>query len=498
MYTDRDFDREQPLPWNAMDLAQDLELNHLFAAMSGEDKFLYEIARRAVFSSVSDVATIRYRQAILADCLATPNALLQMYAIAVEAEEGKRGYYWVTSGRYPSSTLMNAVGLLEFCVGILRKLRKTTDAYQDVFRSSGLQTLCATLKDELSDEYFDIVEAHLKRLKFRGGALVSARLGAGNKGVDYVLRRPNHPDRNWFERLFCGGPDAYSYQLHPRDEAGARVLSNLRDRGLNLVANAAAQAADHILSFLKLLRAELGFYVACLNLHTKLTEKREPVCFPDVSECGARRHWFTGLYDVSLALTISDRVVGNDVDADGSEVVVVTGANRGGKSVFLRSIGLAQLMTQCGMFVGAEAFAANTCTGLYTHYKREEDASMKHGKFAEEISRMSEIAGYLNPNALMLFNESFAATNDREGSEIARQIVAALLEKRVKVFYVTHLYEFARGLWEEKSHKATFLRAERQPDGTRTYKLAVGEPLETSYGEDLYNEIFSDAETQNV
>ncbi len=494
MYPNRDFDIECPLPWNEGDLAQDLELNRLFTAMSGSDKFLYEVARRALFSSLEDVATIRYRQAILADCLAHPDALHAMYTIAVEAEEGKRGYYWLTSGRYPTSTLGNAVGLLEFFVSILRKLRKTMDAYQDVFRSSGFQTLYATLKEELSNEYFDAVEAHLKRLKFKGGALISARLGAGNKGLDYILRLPNHPDRNWFERLFQPGPDAYSYQLHPRDDAGARALSTLRDQGVNRVANAAAQSADHIMSFLKLLRSELGFYVACLNVHATLTAKGEPVCFPDASDSNVRRHWFTGLYDVALALSIPERVVGNDVDADDSEAVVVTGANRGGKSVFLRSLGLAQLMMQCGMFVGAEAFAANTCTGLYTHYKREEDASMKHGKFAEEISRMSEIAAHLHPNALMLFNESFAATNDREGSEITRQIVSALLEKRIKVFYVTHLYQFARTLWEEKSHKATFLRAERQSDGTRTYKLAVGEPLETSYGEDLYHEIFVGAE----
>jgi len=181
MYSDRDFDIEGPLPWNEEDLAQDLELNRLFKAMSGGDKFLYEVARRAVFSSVNDVATIRYRQAILADCLAHPDALHEMYAIAVEAEEGKRGYYWLTSGRYPSSTLSNAVGLLEFYVAILRRLRKTTDAYQDVFRSSGFQTLCATLKEELSDAYFDVVEAHLKRLKFKGGALISGRLGAGKR-----------------------------------------------------------------------------------------------------------------------------------------------------------------------------------------------------------------------------------------------------------------------------------------------------------------------------
>ena len=90
----------------------------------------------------------------------------------------------------------------------------------------------------------------------------------------------------------------------------------------------------------------------------------------------------------------------------------------------------------------------------------------------------------------MLFNESFAATNEREGSEIARQITRALLEKQVKVFFVTHLYEFAHGFYEEGMENAIFLRAERKADGGRTFKLIEGAPLQTSYGEDLYKKIF--------
>jgi DNA mismatch repair ATPase MutS len=93
---------------------------------------------------------------------------------------------------------------------------------------------------------------------------------------------------------------------------------------------------------------------------------------------------------------------------------------------------------------------------------------------------------------VLLFNESFAATNEREGSEIATQIVRALLEKGMTVFYVTHLYEFARGFFDERSDSAIFLRAERRGDGTRSFRLAQGEPLETSYGEDLYKKVFAD------
>jgi hypothetical protein len=110
---------------------------------------------------------------------------------------------------------------------------------------------------------------------------------------------------------------------------------------------------------------------------------------------------------------------------------------------------------------------------------------------ADALARMSEIADHLAPNMTVLFNESFAATNEREGSEIARQVVSALVEKGVKVFFVTHLHAFARGLFEHAADRALFLRAERRPDGTRSFRLVESEPLPTSHGKDLYQRIFA-------
>ena len=116
---------------------------------------------------------------------------------------------------------------------------------------------------------------------------------------------------------------------------------------------------------------------------------------------------------------------------------------------------------------------------------------MKSGKFDEELSRMNAIVDALTPNALILFNESFAATNEREGSEIARQIVSALLEQSHKIVFVSHQYAFTHDFHERQLATALFLRADRQPDGRRTFKLIEGEPLSTSFGEDVYREVFS-------
>ncbi len=498
MYRDCDFDLQQKLPPNAQALTQDLELNTLFGAMARGDEFLLQVAKQAVLSGLQDdLETILYRQDVLRDCLRNVSVIKGIYDIAVESIEGKKKhYYGGYLSHYPSSILSGAVDLMQMFMGILRRLRRVADEHSDKFESEGFGVFFTMLKTELADDYFASIQRHLNDLKFREGVLVSAELGNGNEGTNYVLRKSLRKKPGWIRRMFGmfdQKPPAFTFRLHERDEAGARALSELRSRGINLVANALAQSADHILSFVVMLRTELAFYVGCANLHGQLARKGEPVSFPVPAPPGTRRHSCVGLCDVCLALSIEQRVVGNSLDAEEKDLVIITGANQGGKSSFLRSIGLAQLMMQCGMFVAAESFSADLRRGLFTHYKREEDATMESGKFDEELSRMSNIVDALTAHSMLLFNESFAATNEREGSEIARQIVSALLETRVKVFFVTHLYEFAHGLFEQKMGNAIFLRAERQADGRRTFKLLESEPLQTSYGADLYREIFEAA-----
>ena len=380
--------------------------------------------------------------------------------------------------------------MMQMFVDLLKKLRSLADQHADRFESQGFTRFFAMIRKGLEDDYFAEMQSHLKALKFRDGVLISAQLGRGNEGSNYTLRKPNDDNRNWLKRLTNKKPPIYTYTLHPRDEAGARALWELRDRGINLVAHALAQSVDHIDNFIKMLRIELAFYIGGLNLHDQLDQIGEPTAVPEPAAAGERRCSFQGLYDVCLALTMKQKIVGNRVDADGKELVVITGANQGGKSTFLRSIGLAQLMMQCGMFVPAESFTSNLCQGLFTHYKREEDSAMESGKLDEELGRMSNIVDHVQPNDMILFNESFAATNEREGSEIARQITRALVEKRIKAFFVTHLYEFPHWFYDRHKKNTLFLRAQRQADGKRTFKPIEGEPRQTSYGTDLYSSIF--------
>jgi hypothetical protein len=473
------------------DLAEDLELDPLLEAMGAGDEFVRLAARTVLLSASGDPDVVEHRQKVLADFLAVPQLARDLYRLAGEAMEAEKGVYHSIFDRYPDAVLRRSIESLNLQSGTLRRLRALADAYAPKVCSRGLRDFFDTILAELDEEFFSDAAAHLKHLKVHGGTLASARLGQGLKGADYTLRASTRREP-WWQRLAAalfGDVDRYSFRIPDRDEGGHRALSELEDRALTGAANALAQADAHILAFFEDLRTEAAFYLGCLNLHAALERLGHRVCFPSLAPEPAQLS-FRNLYDPSLALRRKAQVVGNDLDEGPVRLIVVTGANEGGKSTFLRSVGLAQLMSQAGMFAPAGAFRTTPAPTILTHFARAEDAALRSGKFDEELSRMDSVAERIRPGSLALFNESFASTNEREGSEVARQVLRALLEAGARCVFVTHMYDLSHRLHRQGAPGWVFLRAERIPDGGRTYRLVPGAPEPTSYGPDLYRQVF--------
>jgi len=139
--------------------------------------------------------------------------------------------------------------------------------------------------------------------------------------------------------------------------------------------------------------------------------------------------------------------------------------------------------------VAAESFTATVCTGVRTHFRRPEDATMTSGKLDGELRRMSAIAGAIAVGSLRLCNESFAATNEREGQHLAREVVRAILNCGVRVLFATNFYDFASGFDDGLRDDGLFLRADRQPDGSRSFRLTEA-PLLTTHAWDTYDLVF--------
>ncbi|POR01039.1 hypothetical protein AU468_09240 [Alkalispirochaeta sphaeroplastigenens] len=487
------------------DLLRDLELEPVLREMAREDPLIARTMETQLLRRTLSLETIHYRQEVMQDALDNPEVVRTLYRIIGEVMEEEGRLYQGVFSTQPASVLQNALMPLEVFTNLLEELSRIARTEQDCFRSRGFRHLFGMLQDELPREYLEEVRSMIKTLRQDQGTLLGARLGPGNSCTGLSLLRPR-AERRWKGWLRKKIPSPYTFSLVEGDEIGYRIMEEIKNRGLNAVSHVLLQSADHIVGFLEHLREELSFYAGALNLRDTLEARGNPLCMPRCSDLPrrppgptgprdpagpdgvpeTREHRFSGLYDPALAVQLPEPLAGNDAILDGSSLVMVTGANKGGKSTFLRSIGTAQLMMQAGLFVPARSFRGSLCRGLCTHYRRGEDHTMSSGKLDEELRRMSGIADALVPGSMVLLNESFAATNEREGSEIARGVIRALADTQVTTFFVTHLYGLAKDLHDQNRPDWVFLRAHRDDQGGRTYRVTPGAPLSTSFGTDLW------------
>lgn len=491
MFKNDDFELDRDIPSNSGDLISDLELNTLLDAMADGDDFLRDVASVSLLSGLDDLSSVEYRQNALKDCMSHPEVVRAIYELPIAAMERKRDRWLGIHSKYPTSILSGAVKMIDMFLEFLESLRKIESKNASSFESEAFSRFFEMVRRELDKAYLAEMANRLKNLSFRDGVLLSAELDDGNEPGGYALVRSDETGVGWLGKIFSKPVNSHSFQISPRDIPGSTALGELKDAGVCAAANSLAKSAEHIESFFNQLRVELAFYIGCLNLADKLATKKMSVCMPLVRPVSDEVFNCEGFYDPCLALTTDDSIVTNKVGADVKRLVMITGANQGGKTTFIRSVGVASIMSGCGMFVAADSLAISLTSGVFTHFKREEDSLMKSGKLDEELARMSSIVDALGHGSVLLMNESFASTNEREGSEIAGGVVDALIEKGVRVFYVTHFFELANAFYERKLKTALFLRSERNADGTRSFTLVEKPPLRTSFAKDIYDKVFN-------
>ncbi len=457
LFADRDVDLDAAPVVNAT-LVADLGLDAIYAAMAGGDRVLDDVARRWLAAPLDNDDAIRYRQAVVRDALAAPAVIRELYAIATAAVDGERRV-WGSAMRNAELVLDRSAEVLGLFIESFRALRRVEATDASRFTSPGFTALFERIANQLDDAWLAEADEHIGRLRTRT-LYVGAGLGPGHRGADFVLHRRPDRVRSWRGRLGLE-ERGMTVEVLLRDQNAMNMIGELRALAVAPTAGAIREAADHVLGFFRRLQVELGFLVGCLNLHDALGGAEARTCLPDPVDGDGPAFAATGLYDPGLRLAIDGPVIGNDVAADGRRLVVVTGANGGGKSTFLRAVGLAQVMLQAGMFVAADACSASLRSEVLTHFTREEDRAMGRGQLDEELDRLGTLVDACSPTSLVLLNESLSTTNEREGAEIARQVVTAMVDRGVNVWFVTHNHQFAADLHAAAHPWALFLRAER-------------------------------------
>ncbi|RXZ79223.1 hypothetical protein EBB07_23900 [Paenibacillaceae bacterium] len=471
----------------AEQLLQDLHVEPILNAMARKDQYVYSTAKTLLLDTLSDENTIMYRQQILADILHNPSLIQQLYGIANAIILQSADYQTQMKPNFSrnvpvSEKLKTSAALLPSLLAKLQELRDLGASHRPHCQSQGLTALFRQLEQTYTNGFLSEARTHCKLLQQTVQQCklnIGARIGDGLKGTGVTLRKLEGSASFSLNMLRLGKADSLHF---------GHSLKEIEESALINVLRIVNRFIDESLAFINMLRFESSFYVGCMHLHGELAKCGCEVAFPQPLPSDGRVLSFIGIYDPSLALSKGRAPVANEMHAEEMRLLVITGANQGGKTTFLRSVGLAQLMMQCGMFVPAAAFQASLCDQIFTHFTREEDETMHSGKLDEEVARLDQMIDHLTSRSLLLMNEPFASTTERDGTAIAKDLLSVCYELKLRVCIVTHFYELAGWATGQFEH-AVFLSPDRGHKETGTYRLSGKKPSPTSYGEDLYERI---------
>ena len=134
-----------------------------------------------------------------------------------------------------------------------------------------------------------------------------------------------------------------------------------------------------------------------------------------------------------------EEIQSNSYSNKEGRIAVITGHNSGGKTTFLQAVGTAQIMMQLGFFVPADFYRAAAVPFICSLYAGNEDADTIYGKLEQELMAVKTAAGMIKEGSLLLMNEIFATTSEREGADIAAEILHAFSHTHSHMIFVTHL-----------------------------------------------------------
>lgn len=245
--------------------------------------------------------------------------------------------------------------------------------------------------------------------------------------------------------------------------------------------------------FLLRLAPEIEFIARASQLLRRLAaHKGCHIAYPTI--CPAEQKVFTahGLYNPRVALAIEDEIVTNDLSFDDrGRIFILTGPNRGGKSVITVALGAAQAMCQLGMPVPAEDAEISIADGIFTHFPEGADDTIDKGRLGEECARLREIFDVASADSMILLDESLSSTGAYEATYIAREILTALAALGCRGIFSTHLHDLAASAEEIDARSRasggvgvdTLVAA--MAEGQRSFRILRKKPDGRSYAKDI-------------
>lgn len=198
------------------------------------------------------------------------------------------------------------------------------------------------------------------------------------------------------------------------------------------------------------------------------------------------------LFNPRVALAIDDEIVTNDFEFDdNARIYVLTGPNRGGKSVITVALGAAEAFTMLGLPVPASEAEISPVDGIFTHFPEGADDTIDKGRLGEECARLREIFDDVTENSMVLLDESLSSTGAYEAAYIASEILTGFAVMKTRGIFSTHLHELAARVPEinKKSSELGGITIDTLvagiEEGKRSFKIVRAKPDGKSYARDI-------------
>ena len=463
----------------------------------------------------SDIETIRYRQETFADMAENPDlarVLLKMLPLLGDITELRR-----MGSDHGDSTesYLYSITEVELYTSLMEHLKNGLLPIADSLKSRAFRRFAERIRHLTESEYYKELNEKLNELTKRVREIKSITVGVN---LDSQLR-PEHAgvlsiNNEYFKsgeildkilRLdFKNDEMTCIASLVPfrknQSENQQMALSFAFNSAINEVFKTSIRSWRKVVQvyvlentdFLIRMMPEIEFVVKAAELMTRLRDQGCRLCRPEIRPMEEKCFTARNLGNPVVALKIGGETVPNDFSFDEEGMIfVITGPNRGGKSVMTCAVGLAFVMAQLGLYVCAESAVISPCDCIYTHFPTGSEDTIDKGRLGEECARLNSIFETLTEYGLALLDESLSSTGSYEASYIAGEVLQGFSMARCRCIFSTHLHDLAASV--DRINGECVPRGGVKIDnmvaaideGERSFKVRRARPDGKSYARDI-------------
>ena len=462
-----------------------------------------------------DADIIKYRQSTIDDMLRLPelkDTLSRVHPILDDIQELRR----LDSDNETSDTYLYSITEIELYVSCIDTLREGFEPIRDKIKSPAFSELCDFVIELAASDYYAELNKKLSALAQRVHEVRSVTIGVNldrelrpcsasvvsvnseqfksGRTLDKILRLSFKNDA--FTTISELSPFGKGQSDNQREALTAAFHGAIEDVFRASIKGWRAIVGEYVLDntdFLLRLLPEIEFVSKATELIRRLSV--HPGCsvtVPRILPESEKAFSAVGLYNPRVALAIDDEIVTNDFAFDDdARIFVLTGPNRGGKSVITVAVGAAQAFAMLGLPVPAEDAEISPVDAIFTHFPEGADDTIDKGRLGEECARLREIFDGVSENSMILLDESLSSTGAYEATYIASEILTAFATIRVRGIFSTHLHELASSVPDinEKSKSQGGIALDTLvagiEEGKRSFKIVRKKPDGKSYARDI-------------